>query len=258
LLIIHWLLSLAMFVLLAVLWIVQPSREEVLWFLPKRFWIPALVCAAIVYLAIAVWSLATLIKKKGRREDRGFIVVETSDSGKVRLSIPVIEQMVRQAAGTVEGVRDIKPTIVGLDDSIDVMLNATMDNGVHVPTVTVNLQRAIRQYVELNCGISVNAVTVSILSVTRPQASEHRLRKPILPPPVAPKAQDGPLVSPAEAQKETTAEDMPETFTETYAEPAVETAEAVVSEDLPDDTEIKDAFEDVQEDRLNDQESIEE
>ena len=181
LLIVHWLLSVAMFALLIALWIFQPSREELLWFLPNDLRLPIVIGAGCVVAIFLIWTLTVFLKHRNKREDRGFIVVETSDSGKVRLSIPVIEQMVRQAAATVEGVRDIKPVITGMDDAIDVALNATMENGVHVPTVTVNLQRAIRQYVELNCGISVHQVTVSILSVARPEENERRLLKPALP-----------------------------------------------------------------------------
>ena len=41
----------------------------------------------------------------------------------------------------------------------------TISSGAHIPTVTANIQRAIRSYIELNCGVAVRAVSVSVHAV---------------------------------------------------------------------------------------------
>lgn len=218
LLLIHWLLSVALFAGLVYLYITDQTVKGLAALLPSQYELPVLICAAVVYVCFAIAAFFAIVRKRSRREDRGFVVIDTSDSGRVRMAVSAIEQMVREAAGSVEGLQDMKPEIVGLEDSIDVHVNATIINGAHVPSVSLNLQRAIRQYVEMNCGINVHDVTVSILSVMRPETSEKRLRRP---------------PHPSFGHK-----DEPQEETHSVMEPADETAQSVSSaiateEDFP-------------------------
>ena len=86
----------------------------------------------------------------------------------MRISVSAVEQMVKQAVHAVEGISEMKIAISGDDDAIAINVNVALLSGSHVPTVTMNMQRAIRQYVESNCGVSVQSVSVSIQSVVSP------------------------------------------------------------------------------------------
>jgi hypothetical protein len=118
---------------------------------------------------------ACVIFHRGKRTDRGFITVDSSDAGRVRIAVSAIEQMVRQSVTSVDGINDMKIAIDSLDDAINITIAATLQSGSHVPTVTMNMQRAIRQFVEMNCGVAVRSVSISINSVTA--APELRGRK---------------------------------------------------------------------------------
>ena len=128
-----------------------------------------------IYVLLAV-AQACLVFKRAKKGERGFITVDSSDSGKVRIAISAIEQMVRQSVGSIDGITEMKIGIENQDDAIGIIVNASIVNGSHVPTITMNMQRAIRQFVETNCGVAVRSVAISINSVTA-QAESGRKRR---------------------------------------------------------------------------------
>ena len=118
-----------------------------------------------VYALISVFSLVTIFSRDKKRGERGLITVDASDSGKTRVSIAAVEQMIRQAVRGVDGIAEMKCGIVNEEDAISVNINVTLLTGAHVPTVTMNMQRAIRGYIELNCGVAVREICVNVNSV---------------------------------------------------------------------------------------------
>ena len=127
-----------------------------------------------VYVIVAIAELY-LVFHRGKKGDRGFITVDSSDTGKVRIAVSAIEQMVRQSVTSIDGINEMKIGIQSLDDAIKIDIAANIYSGSHVPTITMNMQRAIRQFVEMNCGVAVRAVSISINSVTN--ATEPKGRK---------------------------------------------------------------------------------
>ena len=128
-----------------------------------------------IYVILAVVQVC-LIFKRGKRAERGFITVDSSDSGRVRIAISAIEQMVRQSVGNIDGITDMKISIENLDDAVGIGVIASIVNGRHVPTITMNMQRAIRQFVETNCGVAVRSVSINISAVTNEQSATRRRR----------------------------------------------------------------------------------
>ena len=126
-----------------------------------------------IYVILAVAQLF-LIFRRGRRGDRGFITVDSSDNGRVRIAVSAIEQMVRQSVTEIEGIHEMKVNIASDDDAIKIDIAAIIVGGSHVPTITMNMQRSIRQFVEMNCGVAVRSVSISFNSVTAIQESKGR------------------------------------------------------------------------------------
>ena len=133
--------------------------------------------ALLAVYALLVIAQAVLIFKRKKRSERGFITMDSSDSGRVRIAISAIEQMVRQSVGSIDGLTDMKIAIENQDDAIGIRVNAAIVNGRHVPTITMNMQRAIRQFVETNCGVAVRTVSINIKSVTDQAEGPHRRRR---------------------------------------------------------------------------------
>ena len=174
-----------------------------------------------IYLVLAIVQICLIIRR-GRRADRGFITVDSSDTGRVRIAVSAIEQMVRQSVNSIDGISEMRIAIENNDDAIVIGVNASIINGCHVPTITMNMQRAIRQFVEMNCGVAVRTVAITINSVTSANEPSRRRRRgepampaaaPVFTPAPQPAAEEpaAPVVSQAETAPEAPAEpDVPE------------------------------------------------
>ena len=129
-----------------------------------------------IYLVLSVVQVC-FVCQRGKKSARGFITVDSSETGRVRISVPAIEQMVRQAVINIDGISEMKIGIQSLDDAIAIDIVAALVGGCHVPTVTMNMQQAIRKFVELNCGVAVRTVSISINGVTSAPSERRKGRK---------------------------------------------------------------------------------
>lgn len=130
----------------------------------------------VVYALVSLCALITLFSNGKKRGERGMITVDSSDSGKTRIAMGAIEQMIRQAVRGVDGIADMKCAIINDDDAIRISVNVNLLEGGHVPTVTMNMQRAIRGYIELNCGVAVREICVNVHSVDSGEGKKYSKR----------------------------------------------------------------------------------
>ena len=161
----HWLMSLALCALAYALCFFPDAANAFLHTVDQLIsgWGDvAGIAAGAVYLLLAVLSVVFIFSGKKKRTDRNFITVDNSEAGRTRIAIAAIDQMIRQSVRGVAGIADMKSSIVNNEDSISINSSVTIASGNHVPTVTMNIQRAIRSYIELNCGVAVREVSVSV------------------------------------------------------------------------------------------------
>ena len=169
LLFIHWLLSLIACVLLVLKCMLPNFADDIAEFVNAAVGagIAEILSYALlgVYVLISIFTLVLIFSRDKKRSDRGLITVDASESGKTRVSVAAVEQMIRQAVRGVDGIAEMKCGIVNQDDAISINANVTLVTGAHVPSVTMNMQRAIRGYIELNCGVAVREICVNVNSV---------------------------------------------------------------------------------------------
>lgn len=137
----------------------------------------AFIAFAAIDLLLCIAAVCLIFKRDGKRSERGFITVDSSETGRVRIAISAIEQMVKQAVCAVDGISEMKIGISNMDDAIAINVNMTLVSGSHVPTVTLNMQRAIRQFVEMNCGVSVRTVSINIQAVSNAAETGRKGRR---------------------------------------------------------------------------------
>lgn len=118
-----------------------------------------------LYVLLSVATVAMIFSKNAKKNEKGFITVDDSETGRTRIAVGAVDQMIRQAVRGVEGIAEMKTNITNNADDISIDCSVTIVNGAHVPTVTMNIQRAIRSYIELNCGVAVRGVSVSVNSL---------------------------------------------------------------------------------------------
>ena len=155
-----------------------------------------------LYVIFAAASVIIILSRDGKRSDRGFITVDSSEAGKTRIAVSAVEQMIRQAVRGVDGISEMKSGIVNCEDAISINTNVTIINGVHVPTVTMNIQRAIRSYIELNCGVAVREVSVSVNALESEETSRHGRGRKASAEPTPPVMQSAPAPVEAPVQSE--------------------------------------------------------
>ncbi len=134
--------------------------------------------AAIVAL-LSAYMLMMIFRKGKRHAAASFITVNSGDGGQVRIALSALAQMARRAVGRVEGVHEMKINVSGSDDAIEVAVELVMEAGAHVPSVTTNMQRAIRNRIESNCGVAVRDVEVTVTSLAA--EDEPQAKKPVWP-----------------------------------------------------------------------------
>ena len=169
LMLLHWLCSLMICVAFALCMIVPDLRDQLISKAegamgPVGARIAGIALLAL-YAALCVAQLCIIINRQ-KRVERGFISVGSNDKGRVRIAVSAVEQMVRQSVRNIDGITEMKVDVDGVDDAIVIGLRAVVQSGVHVPTLTANMQRAITQFVEINCGVAVQSVEITINAVS--------------------------------------------------------------------------------------------
>ena len=155
-----------------------------------------------MYVIFSAASVIIIFSRDGKRSERGFITVDSSEAGKTRIAVSAVEQMIRQAVRGVDGISEMKSGIVNCEDAISINTSVTIASGAHVPTVTMNIQRAIRSYIELNCGVAVREVSVSVNALDSGDVTKHSRSRRSAVEPATPLAQNMPVAAEAPAQAE--------------------------------------------------------
>jgi len=149
--------------------------------------VSALVAVLGVYVGVVVTP--------SRNKKSNFISLSSDNGGQVRIALPAIRQMASQAIAGIEGLQDV---VINIGEEADaVVVNVAMDveNGVHVPTVTMNMQSAIRRNIEHNCGVNVRSVTVTVKDVLPGSEPIVAAAEPVKAEPAVMAVQEEPVVS---------------------------------------------------------------
>lgn len=141
----------------------------------------AVLLVGVIALIVLLWGLKLLALafKREPRLDRSSVSVQHTEDGSVRISVAAMDTLVKQAIAHDEGVVDVKTSIINHEDSISVSIDMTLASDVHIPNVTMMMQRSIKNFIEEFSGIAVREVTImvsKIIEVT-PQPPLH-LNKP--------------------------------------------------------------------------------
>lgn len=209
---------------------------------PGLLW-KLIVCGigAIVAL-LGIFVLVAIMP--GKKVKRDFITLTNDENGQVRIALPALKEMAAQAVGSAAGVKDMAVDISEAGDAITVAIALDVLSGTHVPTVTMNMQRAVRAYIQMNCGVAVKDVSVVINSVlpapegakVDPRPAEETAPAPekvTIIPRTEPTAQSeereivfAPVILPADEEKLGDAEEADEAEEPDEADEAAETDEA--------------------------------
>ncbi|MDL2206181.1 alkaline shock response membrane anchor protein AmaP, partial [Eubacteriales bacterium OttesenSCG-928-N13] len=123
-----------------------------------------IVALVLIMLAWSIWVLMLAFRHKPKL-DKSSVSVQNTENGSVRISVQAMDVLVRQAIGNTEGVVDIKTRIINHEDSITVKVDMTLDSDVHIPNVTMLMQRSVKNFIEEYSGIAVREVTILVSKI---------------------------------------------------------------------------------------------
>ena len=130
---------------------------------PGLIWRIILIGVSALVAVLGVYVGVVITPSRGKKSN--FISLSSDNGGQVRIALPAIRQMASQAIAGIEGLQDVAISIGEESDAVVVNVSMNVENGVHVPTVTMNMQSAIRRNIEHNCGVNVRSVTVTVKDV---------------------------------------------------------------------------------------------
>lgn len=181
---------------------------------PGLLWKLIVSGLAAVVVLLAVYAM--VVVTPSRKKKSAFVTLNADENGQVRVALPAIRELAMQALRGVAGSQDAEIRVYEDSDAISVAVNMNVTSDMHVPTVTMNLQRAIKEHIQKSCGVSVRNVTVVVDSVLPAPAGASFA-------PVAPVERPEPAPQPAPIEA---------------AEPAVsEETEEASGEETPEDEE---------------------
>ena len=124
-----------------------------------------LIVLGVAILITLLGICAAVLITPSRKNSRNFVALSSDNGGQVRISLPAVRELARQAIAGISGLQGVAINVSEADEALAVNVAMDVEGGVHVPTVTMNMQTAIRKNIERNCGINVRSVTVDVKSV---------------------------------------------------------------------------------------------
>jgi len=119
----------------------------------------------LILFLLALYLLLMLANEL--KPDKRAIVTNTA-LGDVKISIQTISELVYQAVRAIEGVKDVKVDIGGVQPlQLDLRLQLLPD--YHIPQLAENVQASIRDYLQQIVGTEVAAVNVTVTGVLAQQ-----------------------------------------------------------------------------------------
>lgn len=130
---------------------------------PGVLWKLIIVGVAVIITLLGILTIVVITPS--RKKKSNFITISGDESGEVRVAMPALKDMVMQAVGKIEGLSEMNVSVTDGGDSIAVAIDLDVDTSVHVPTLTMNMQSAVRTYIQTSCGVAVKNVSVTVHNI---------------------------------------------------------------------------------------------
>lgn len=124
-------------------------------------WIIGIVSGLVILLALYLIGVAS----RGAGKSRELLIQDTS-LGRVDISVPALEDLIRRASRQVREIREIRPVLHHEKDGVAVALHLNVSPDANIPVITQEVQEAVKNYLEEKAGIHVLQVQVLIASVS--------------------------------------------------------------------------------------------
>lgn len=100
---------------------------------------------------------------------------QRTEFGDIRISMETIENLALKAASKQKGVKDLRARVRASDAGLEIILRAVIDGEHAIPSLTEDIQRAVKSHIEDITGIPVVNVAVFIANVIQTNTIKSRV-----------------------------------------------------------------------------------
>ncbi len=146
---------------LALGWVIPQEYLQSVLSISDNRWIIGVVSGLVILLALYMIVVAS----RGTGQHRELMIQDTS-LGRVDISVPALEDLIRRASRQVREIREIRPVLQYEKDGVVVVLHLNVSPDANIPVITQEVQEAVKNYLEEKAGIRVLQVQVLVASVS--------------------------------------------------------------------------------------------
>mgnify|MGYP000103164748 CR=1 FL=1 len=133
----------------------------------------SLLIVSIILLVISVRFFYLAVR---RNQTQSPSVELPSTNGNVSISIETIQSVALRASGKVKGLNELKARIQVKESGLEIDLRTKVDGESLIPQITEDVQRIVKEQVELLTGIPVAKVSVYVVNVVTASAPTFKSR----------------------------------------------------------------------------------
>jgi uncharacterized alkaline shock family protein YloU/uncharacterized membrane protein len=119
----------------------------------------------IVSIAFLMISLRFFYLAVRRNQTESPSVNLPSAHGNVSISIETIQNVALRASGRIKGLNELKARIQVKDSGLEIDLRTKVDGDSSIPQITEDVQRIVKEQVELLTGIPVAKVSIHVTNI---------------------------------------------------------------------------------------------
>jgi uncharacterized alkaline shock family protein YloU len=94
-------------------------------------------------------------------------VSKLTDFGEIKISLDSIESIALTVTSKMNGVRDTRAVIKKIEDTVAVVIRLIVLPEINIPSLSQQIQEAVKESVEENSGIKVNSVEVFVENIAQ-------------------------------------------------------------------------------------------
>lgn len=105
------------------------------------------------------------------KSDKKNYVITHMNFGDLKISDEAIEGLTQSVISRIVGIRSSKIIVSFRENFVTINIRGQVSPDVNIPSVTSEIQNAVKDTVEAHTGITVNQINVDILSISSPMKS---------------------------------------------------------------------------------------
>lgn len=129
---------------------------------------------AVIFIIRGIQLFARALSP-GKEKKQSHSINRKTDLGEIQVSMETLESLSLKAVSRIKGIHDIKANVRVAEQGLTIRLRCLMDGDISIPAISEEMQKAVKEHVQMISGIPVNQVTINVSNIQRSQSSKSRL-----------------------------------------------------------------------------------